>query len=162
VWLIGRAADHEFDVRPMVWARMDEDGTSYFVVRVGATHFAEVERYPEVAVPVQRGTEHAAIRGIALATRARGLLDQCGRESWRVWFPRGFDEPNVAVLVVRPLDVKFWSLRRGEQGAAILRLGPRGPAHRSQAGDHPTRDFVCAWADLRGGAHEHHDGNERR
>jgi general stress protein 26 len=40
--------------------------------------------------------------------RDRALIEDLWRESWRIWFPDGMDDPMLCLLAVEPRKGEYW------------------------------------------------------
>ena len=116
--LVTRAADGELRGRPLSVAKYD-DGCLFFAIRVESLHVTELEGDPHVAVLFQDELRQVSLSGTAQLRRDRALLEELWSETWRLWFPHGVDDPNLAILEVRPTSGEYWD-RTGLAGMRYL------------------------------------------
>jgi general stress protein 26 len=45
----------------------------------------------------------------------RGKVEALWKESWRLWFDQGKDDPRLVLLHIRPEEAEYWD-RSGAQG----------------------------------------------
>jgi general stress protein 26 len=122
VLLFDHAMDGKLQGRPMVRERIDPDGTMYFTARADSKKIAELTARPEVTLAVQAGNEHAVVSGRASIRRDQALIDTLYRSSWKVWFPHGRTDANIAIIVVTPEEGTYWDQTRGQGLSFLFRL----------------------------------------
>lgn len=106
--IVTHGIDGSMIARPMAIARIDRGGAMYFTTPVDSTKADEILADPHVTVVVQSKTQYAAVRGVAHLSLDRGLVHALWQESWRVWYPAGKDDPQIAIIVVEPHHGEFW------------------------------------------------------
>jgi general stress protein 26 len=101
------------EARPMHVARLEEgsDDVWFFTSRTG-TLAQEIEENPIVLLVFQNGdSSFVSLRGSARLVQDEIRVEQFWKEAYRVWFPGGPDDPNVAIIGVRPIDAEYWDNR---------------------------------------------------
>lgn len=69
----------------------------------------ELEESPEVQVCCQSDREcYVALSGTAEVTDDRAKVRELWREPFRVWFPKGTDDPDLLLIRVRPRIGEYW------------------------------------------------------
>jgi general stress protein 26 len=96
--------------RPMrIAAREQEQHDDlWFVTSVDSAKIAELRRDPHVAVTMADGSRYLSISGRAEVVEDRAKIHEMWREPWRVWFPKGPDSDNIALIQVRPQHAEYW------------------------------------------------------
>lgn len=117
--LVTRTPEGRLRARPMALAEARSDGELYFVTGADSPKVHELEADPQVNVTFQGKTRYASISGVARVVRDRALLDRLWRESWKVWFPQGKDDPSLCLLAVRPEEGEYWD-HFGVKGLRLL------------------------------------------
>jgi general stress protein 26 len=79
----------------------------------------QIEENPKVGVVAQSPTAYVSISGTAELHRDRKLIDELWQESWKVWFPEGKSDPNLALIAVRLERAEYWD-HRGTKSLRFL------------------------------------------
>ena len=106
--LVTRTRDGGMRARPLSIAGKREDGGVYFSTAIESPKVDELHADPHVAVVMQDGGRFVSLSGVAHILQDRGLVERLWSESWKVWFPKGKDDPSLALLVVEPLEATYW------------------------------------------------------
>lgn len=94
--------------RPLALAAVHGEGVLYFATSGASPKVAEIERTPEVAVTLQDSRRYVSIGGTARLTRDRALIDRLWSEAWKLWFPKGKDDPEICIVEVTPHEAEYW------------------------------------------------------
>jgi general stress protein 26 len=105
--------------RPLSLSEEHDQGLLYFATSVDSPKVDEIEELPDVLVTLQDSRRYVSITGTARITRERSLIDRLWRESWRVWFPQGKDDPALCLVVVTPREAEYWD-QSGVKGIKYL------------------------------------------
>jgi general stress protein 26 len=107
--LVTRGPDESLRARPMAVARVDADGGVWFITAADSAKVHEMEVDQNVHIVCQ--DDHSAYLSLGgraeLRTDAH-LIDQLWQEPFRVWFPGGRDDPNIALIRVHPHQGEYW------------------------------------------------------
>ena len=106
--LVTRAAGGALRARPLSLAPAHDEGLLYFATSIDSPKVEEVTAQPEVLVTMQDDLRYVSIAGAARICRERALIDRLWSETWRVWFPRGKDDPALCILAVAPHSAEYW------------------------------------------------------
>lgn len=106
--LVTRGLDGSLHARPMAVAELEPDADAYFSTSLESPKIAEIEANPEVLVTFQSRAEFATIQGRATVVRDPAEIDRLWSEDWRVWFPKGKDDPNLCLLKVSADRGEYW------------------------------------------------------
>jgi general stress protein 26 len=117
--LVTRTAEGDLRGRPLTVAHDEatDDGKVYFATSVESPKVGELEADAHVAVTFQDDKRYVSLSGTARLTRDRALIERLWAEPWKVWFPKGKDDPTLAILVVTPDAGEYWD----QTGLAGLR-----------------------------------------
>ena len=96
--------------RPMVASQKEFDGVLWFLTRADAHKVGEVQRDPRVNVSYSDGgsQNYVSLSGSAELVSDRATIKQHWGEAARVWFPKGPDDPNLAILKVKIQQAEYW------------------------------------------------------
>lgn len=117
--LVTHAPDSTLHARPMAVAEIDQEADATFATSIDSAKIAEIERDPRVLVSFQSGSEFATLTGTARIVRDRSEIDRLWSEGWRVWFPKGKDDPSLCLLRVEAITGEYWD-SSGVEGAKTL------------------------------------------
>lgn len=106
--LVTRGLDGSLHARPMAVAELEPDADAYFSTSLESPKIAEIEANPEVLVTFQSRAEFATIQGRATVVRDPAQIDRLWSEDWRVWFPKGKDDPNLCLLKISADRGEYW------------------------------------------------------
>lgn len=101
--------------RPLAIADKHDDGQLYFATAVESPKVGEIQANPQVNVTMQDGRRFVSITGTARVVDDRALVDKLWSESWKVWFPKGKQDPSLRIVVVEPSEAAYWDAA-GVQG----------------------------------------------
>ena len=96
--------------RPMAVSQKQFDGTLWFFTRASAHKVAEVEQDHRVNLAYAHPgkQDYVSVSGRASLVRDRAAIDQHWTESLRTWFPKGKDDPDVALIKVAVQQAEYW------------------------------------------------------
>lgn len=106
--LVTRAPDGHLHARPLALASAQHDGNVYFSTSIEAPKVVELDADERVAVTFQDDKRYVSLAGTARTTRDRVLIDRLWSEAWKVWFPKGKDDPTLAIITVTPDTGEYW------------------------------------------------------
>jgi general stress protein 26 len=118
--------------RPMAPAEIQDDGDIVFPTGLDSVKVAHIQADPRVAVGVQGKTKWAYVAGRAAVSRERAMIHRLWKDSWKLWFPQGKDDPNLCLLIVDVTEGEYWD-NSGARGirfaieAARAYVGGRKP-----------------------------------
>jgi general stress protein 26 len=97
--------------RPMsANGEINSNGDLWFFTGASSHKVSEVERSPKVNVSFA-DTEHqqyVSISGVAELVREREKIDELWKPEFKMWFPEGKDDPEVALLRIRLEKAEYW------------------------------------------------------
>ena len=112
--LVTHTAD-AIHARPMTIARLDEDMGAYLVSDIRSLKIDEISVNPQALLTFQGARKFASVRGELAVVHDRQLMDAVWKEVWKVWFPQGKSDPNIALLRFSAHEGEFWD-NAGMQG----------------------------------------------
>ncbi|HEX8506025.1 MAG TPA: pyridoxamine 5'-phosphate oxidase family protein [Hymenobacter sp.] len=101
---------NELHSRPMYTTEPEEDGTLWFFTEQDSQKVGEVQqdRHINLGYSDPSANTYVAITGTAQVVTDRAKIKELWNESLRGWFPKGSDDPNVALLKVTIDKGEFW------------------------------------------------------
>ena len=95
--------------RPMAVAELEESCVIWFITSKESGKVHEIQDDMNVSVVCQK--EHSiylAVYGSATLEQDRAHIDRVWKEPFKVWFPKGKDDPDIALIRVDPHHAEFW------------------------------------------------------
>lgn len=96
--------------RPMAVSQKDFDGTLWFFTRASAHKVMEIEHDHQVnlayANPAKQ--DYVSVSGNATLVRDPAVIEAHWSEMVRTWFPKGKDDPEIALLKVTVEQAEYW------------------------------------------------------
>ncbi len=106
--LVTHTKDGGIHARPMAVAELQKDADAYFSTSIDSPKIGEIEENSNVLVTFQSGLQFAVIEGRASIVRDRAQIDRLWSDDWRLWFPKGKDDPNLCLLKVSAEQGEYW------------------------------------------------------
>ena len=96
--------------RPMVAAQKDFTGELYFYTHASAHKVAEVGAKERVGVTYadSHHQNYISLSGTAEVVREKAEIKAHWGEAMRTWFPKGVDDPDIAILKVHVDQAEYW------------------------------------------------------
>lgn len=105
--------------RPMSVARLDPDGSLWFVTAIDSPKVGEAESPPVGHVTGQTTTRYISLSGTFSVTRERDALERVWSKANDIWFPEGVNDPRVCLLGFHPTEAEFWDMS-GAKGLSFV------------------------------------------
>jgi general stress protein 26 len=113
--MITEGAHPQTHARPMAIAELQRDADAYFVASLDSPKVKEIEANGHVTLTFQSARQFAALYGTVSVVRDRAQIDRLWNEAWKVWFPKGKDDPSITLLKFTPDHGEYWN-NAGMQG----------------------------------------------
>jgi general stress protein 26 len=97
--------------RPMsVNGDIDPDGDLWFFTSASSHKVTEISKLPKVNVSFADpdNQHYVSISGKAQLVRDRNKIDELWKPEFKMWFPEGKDDPQVALLRVNLEKAEYW------------------------------------------------------
>jgi general stress protein 26 len=94
--------------RPMSAAEITEDGTIYFPTNFSDPKSLELAADSHAGVYMQGKTRWVAVSGTATVVKDRARVERLWNESWKLWFPKGKDDADLAFVRFVPTSGEYW------------------------------------------------------
>jgi general stress protein 26 len=96
--------------RPMVAAQNDFAGELLFFTHASAPKVDEVEQHGQVNVSYADADKqnYVSLSGVAEIVRDPAVVRAHWSEAMRTWFPKGKDDPDIAILKVSVEQAEYW------------------------------------------------------
>jgi general stress protein 26 len=105
--------DARLEARPMHIAQVEQEaGRIWFFTCQGSTLVDELRRQAVVLLAFQQeNSSYLSLRGRARMDQNRTLVRDFWKETYKVWFPGGPEDPEIALIQVDLLDAEYWDNR---------------------------------------------------
>jgi general stress protein 26 len=106
---------NEIRARPMAIARLDDGIGAYLVTNINSLKIDEIRVNPNAVLTFQSAKKFASVHGKLTVVSDRQLVEKMWKEVWKVWFPDGKSDPNIALLKFAAHEGEYWD-NAGLQG----------------------------------------------
>ena len=107
--LVTHAGEDRLRARPMAIAQVEADSRLWFITGAETAKTHEIEADTRVQVVCQNDrSAYLSLSGHAELVRDRAKIAALWKESFRVWFPAGQEDPEIVLIAVRPEEGEFW------------------------------------------------------
>jgi general stress protein 26 len=135
VMVATNAGNGTMHARPMAVAAVEDNGEVWFVTEDFSDKVDEVESDHRAVVTGQGKTAFVSLSGEIDLIRDRERVRALWKDSWKVWFPEGKDDPDILLMRLRPDIGEYWD-NRGMKGVRYLFEAARSLLD----GDRPSDD----------------------
>ena len=89
---------------------VDQNGDIWFFTNASSHKVTEIEQLPKVNVSFAdpENQRYVSISGTAQLSRDRAKIDELWRPEFKIWFPEGKDDPEIALLRVSLEKAEYW------------------------------------------------------
>ncbi len=96
--------------RPMVASQKEYRDTLWFFTRASSHKVTEVQEHSRVNLSYSNPPKqlYVSISGTTRLSRDPAQINEHWSESLKVWFPKGQDDPDIALLHVDVTQAEFW------------------------------------------------------
>lgn len=105
--------------RPMALFQVTPLGELWFMTSLSSGKVGEITADSHVNVALQKDNAFVSICGVASLHRDRAKVQELWKEHARVYFPKGKDDPDIALIKVTGQEAEYWD-NQGAQGIKYL------------------------------------------
>lgn len=100
---------------------VDENGDIWFFTNASSHKVTEIEQLPKVNLSFADPDDqrYVSISGTAQLSRDRAKIDELWRPQFKIWFPEGKDDPEIALLRVSLEKAEYWDSPSSTIGYAL-------------------------------------------
>lgn len=121
--------------RPMAIARLDKEMGAYLLTDSNSVKAQEINENRLVTLTFQGSRQFATVQGEIVVSHDKALLETIWKDAWKVWFPLGKTDPNIAILKFTAHEGEYWD-NAGMQGIKYA----YGAVKAYIAGERPSTD----------------------
>jgi len=107
--------EHEH-TRPMATIEVEDDGTLWFFTDIRSVKVEEVSTEREVHLTYAHPGKESFmdVWGTASIVTDKQQIKDKWSAFVKAWFPNGVDDPNIALLKIKPTEVYYWDSESGK------------------------------------------------
>jgi len=106
--LTTQGRDGSLHSRPMAIAAVDKNADLWLATDVHSEKVDEVAHDAHIAMTMQAGQKYVTVSGKAKVVRDAARVHAMWTEAWRVWVPKGPDDPGLVLLHLKTSRGEFW------------------------------------------------------
>ena len=101
--------------RPMGAQEHDANGDLWYFTEKNSPKIKEIEAFSEVLLSYSEPSDnnYVSIQGRAKIVTDKSKIDELWTEAMSTWFPKGKDDPNIALICVTPQAAEYWDAPSG-------------------------------------------------
>jgi general stress protein 26 len=132
--------DGSLHSRPMTTQEVEFDGDLWFFTSASAHKVEEVNRQHQVNVSFANTDKQTYISaaGVATLVRDRKKMEELWKPPYKVFFPKGLDDPDLALLKVSVHTAEYWDSPSSAAGRLYSFVKAYATGDVSALGDHDT------------------------
>lgn len=117
--LVTRDSQGQLRSRPMAIVEVEQDGALWLLTDRNSGKLDEISQDSHVNVSAQSSSKFVSISGRATTVENRQKVAELWRETFRVWFPGGKDDPSLILLKITGDVGEYWD-NSGTSGIKYL------------------------------------------
>lgn len=96
--------------RPMSTAKIDDDGVIWFFTNETSSKAEQIEQQYDLCLCYSKPSDntYATVHGKAIILEDREKVEQLWNPLLKAWFPKGKDDPDLALIRVDPYHAEYW------------------------------------------------------
>ena len=100
---------------------IDPDGDLWFFTSLSSHKVTEIENLPKVNLSFAdpENQRYISITGVAQLVRDRQKIEELWRPEFKIWFPKGKDDPEIALLRISLQKGEYWDNPSSTIGFAL-------------------------------------------
>jgi general stress protein 26 len=134
------ADDGVLHSRPMATQQQEFDGDLWFFTRSDSTKVHEAQRQQHVNVSYANPDDqkYVSVSGTAELVRDPQKNKELWNPIYKAWFPKGLDDPELALLRVRVTDAEYWDTPSGKmvQLIGFVKALATGETYKASKDEH--------------------------
>ena len=131
--------------RPMATQQTEFDGTLWFFTYADSAKVDEVRQdwHVNLAYADPAGNRYVSVSGLARTVRDPAKARELWNPLHKAWFPKGLDDPNLALLRVDVEQAEYWDGPSSKivQLAGFVKATLTGKSYQGEGTDHAKVDL---------------------
>jgi len=97
--------------RPMSHVDIDDEGNIWFFTSKDSWKAEDIQRNPTVQLIYinESDSSYLSIEGTAYLSFDQPRMRELFNSFVKAWFPKGLKDPSLALLMVHPMEMEYWS-----------------------------------------------------
>ena len=110
--LTTQTPEGELHSRPMATQQVEFDGVLWFLTSISSAKIDQVEQHHRVNVAYADASadKYVSVAGTAEIMRDRKKLEELWSPFHKAWFPKGIDDPDIALIRVTVESAEYWNV----------------------------------------------------
>ncbi|HJS24261.1 MAG TPA: pyridoxamine 5'-phosphate oxidase family protein [Pyrinomonadaceae bacterium] len=136
--------DGDLHSRPMsVNGDVDPDGDLWFFTGKSSHKVSEIAKSPKVNVSFADpdNQHYVSVSGTAQLVRDRHKIEELWKPEFKMWFPEGKDDPEIALLRVNLEKAEYWDSPSSTVGYALNFLSSLVTGKEADGGKNKKLEF---------------------
>ncbi|MCM2323491.1 MAG: pyridoxamine 5'-phosphate oxidase family protein [Oligoflexia bacterium] len=129
-------SDGNLHSRPMATRQLGEDGELWFLTARSSLKVTELGKDQRVNLSYAEPSSHryVSITGTAEVLDDRDKVRELWNPTYSQWFPKGVDDPDIAVLKISVEDAEYWDRSAGQFSRLLGLIRPTPAAEHRRIG----------------------------
>ncbi|HZY82057.1 MAG TPA: pyridoxamine 5'-phosphate oxidase family protein [Cyclobacteriaceae bacterium] len=139
VCMLGTFEEMRVRFRPMAHVDVDEMGNFWFFTSMESDKTSQINSNPNVYLTYacEGDSTYLSVEGIASVSNInRDRMKELFNPFVKAWFPDGLDDPNLALMIVHPLEIDYWVNNESKVLTYIKMLSSAVTGNRVEVGEH--------------------------
>jgi general stress protein 26 len=139
VCMLGTFEEMRVHFRPMAHVDVDEMGNLWFFTSMESEKASQITNNPNVYLTYacEEESTYLSVEGIASVSNInRDRMKELFTPMLRAWFPAGLDDPNLALMIVHPLEIDYWTNNENKVLTYFKMLSSVVTGTRTPVGEH--------------------------
>jgi len=122
---------------------IDPDGDLWFFTGASSHKVMEVAKLPKVNISFAdpQNQRYISISGVAELVRDRKKIEELWKPQFKLWFPEGKDDPNIALLRIKLEKGEYWDSPSSTIGYALSFVSSLVTGKQPDFGENKKVDF---------------------
>lgn len=122
---------------------IDQNGDIWFFTNASSHKVSEIAKLPKVNVSFADpdNQRYISVSGTAQLVRDRAMIDELWRPEFKMWFPEGKDDPEIALLRVNLEKAEYWDSPSSTIGYALSFVSSLVTGKEPDLGENKKVDF---------------------
>jgi general stress protein 26 len=139
VCMLGTFEEMRVHFRPMAHVDVDEMGNLWFFTSMESEKTSQINANPNVYLTYtcEDDSVYLSVEGIASVSNInRDRMKELFSPMLRAWFPEGLNDPNLALMIVHPLEIDYWTNNENKVLTYFKILSSAVTGSRTPVGEH--------------------------
>ena len=122
---------------------VDDDGDIWFFTNASSHKVTEIQKLPKVNVSFADPDDqrYISVSGTAQVVRDRAKIDELWKPEFKIWFPEGKGDPEIALLRVNLEKAEYWDSPSTTIGYALSFVSSLVTGKQPEFGENKKVEF---------------------